>query len=58
VESGLGAIRRERAQGERDALLAALRRTGGNVSRTAALLGRSRGAVYRLMAKYGVTGPA
>jgi len=56
VENGLGAIRRLRVQRERETLVATLRRTGGNVSRTAVLLGRSRGAVYRLMAKHGVSG--
>jgi DNA-binding NtrC family response regulator len=55
VENGLGSIRRQRAHQEREALVATLRRTGGNVSRTATLLGRSRGAVYRLMAKHGLT---
>ncbi len=46
---------RERERGrERDALLAALSEAGGNLARTARRLGRSRAAVYRLIAKHGV----
>jgi two-component system NtrC family response regulator len=39
---------------ERDELLAALASARGNLARAAALLGRSRAAVYRLLAKHGV----
>ena len=46
---------RERAHiRERDALLAALSDAGGNLARAARHLGRSRAAVYRLIAKHGV----
>ena len=56
-EDGLSTIRRGRVKAERDDLLQALRETGGNVTRTAARLGRSRGAVYRLMDKHQVARP-
>ncbi|HEU4428356.1 MAG TPA: helix-turn-helix domain-containing protein [Myxococcota bacterium] len=39
---------------ERDQLLAALAAAGGNMARTARRLGRSRAAVYRLLAKHGI----
>jgi DNA-binding NtrC family response regulator len=46
---------RERARSrERDALLAALSETGGNLARAARRLGRSRAAVYRLIEKHGI----
>jgi len=46
---------RERAhERERDELLAALASAGGNMARTARRLGRSRAAVYRLIAKHGI----
>jgi DNA-binding NtrC family response regulator len=50
-ESG-GALRAARALHERELLLAELRAAGGNVARTAETLGRSRTAVYRLIAKH------
>ncbi len=50
----LEAIRLQHDRRERDALVDALRRTGGNVTRTAELLGRSRGAVYRLISRHGI----
>lgn len=51
---------RERARArEREALLAALAASGGNLTRAARELGRSRAAIYRLIAKHGVAlGPA
>jgi DNA-binding NtrC family response regulator len=49
--AGLRLRERER---ERDALLAALAEAGGNLARAARQLGRSRAAVYRLIAKHGV----
>lgn len=56
-EESLAAIRRNRQVAERDELLAALARTGGNISRCAEEMGRSRGAVYRLIEKYGIALP-
>jgi len=56
-EESLAAIRRKREVTERDELLATLARTGGNISRCADAMGRSRGAVYRLIEKYGIALP-
>lgn len=56
-EESLAAIRRKREVAERDELLATLSRTGGNISRCAEEMGRSRGAVYRLIEKYGIALP-
>ncbi len=56
-EESLSAIRRKRAADERDELLATLARTGGNISRCAEEMGRSRGAIYRLIDKYGIALP-
>ena len=53
-EESLASIRRHRGEIEREALLAAIRKTGGNVTRTAEILGRSRSAVYRLIEKHGI----
>ena len=39
-------------RGDREQLIQALRDTGGNISRSAELLQRSRSAVYRLIEKY------
>ena len=50
----VAAIRGESSAQERENLLEALRIAGGNISRTASHLGRSRGAVYRLIAKHGI----
>ena len=47
-------LRRERERQERDQLIAALEETGGNMTRTAARLGRSRAAVYRMVERHGV----
>lgn len=55
MDDELGAMRRRRVHGERDALVDALRETGGNVTHAARRLGRSRGAVYRLMEKHGIS---
>ena len=46
--------RRIRSDQERAALIAALRESGGNVSQTARRLNRSRGAIYRMLKKYGI----
>ncbi len=56
-EESLAAIRRNREVAERDELLETLARTGGNISRCAEVMGRSRGAIYRLIEKYGIALP-
>ena len=56
-EESLAAIRRKREIAERDELLGTLVRTGGNISRCAENMGRSRGAIYRLIQKYGIALP-
>jgi hypothetical protein len=48
----VGGIRARHALRERERLLAELRATGGNVTRTAGVLGKSRNAVYRLIEKH------
>ena len=50
----MASIRERHSTEEREALLSALRKTGGNVSQTADILGRSRPAVYRLIEKYDI----
>jgi DNA-binding NtrC family response regulator len=50
-------IRRAHLSQERESLLLAIRSTGGNISRTAEIMGRSRSAVYRLVAKHRITLP-
>jgi DNA-binding NtrC family response regulator len=50
----LAEIRARHAQQERDALIAALEASGGNVTRAAATLGISRFRALRLLAKYGL----
>jgi len=52
IEESVASIRERYSTEEREALLTALRDTGGNVSRTADILGRSRPAIYRLIEKY------
>lgn len=54
VEESVASIRERRSAEEREALLSALRETGGNVSQTADILRRSRPAVYRLIEKYDI----
>ena len=51
-EETLDTIREQHSQLERDSLLAAIRESGGNISRAAEILGRSRGSVYRLIEKH------
>jgi DNA-binding NtrC family response regulator len=50
----VGGIRADRALRERERLLAELRSSGGNVTRTAEVLGKSRPALYRLIARHGI----
>ena len=50
-------IRHQHLSKERDELLAAIRSTGGNISRTAEILGKSRSAVYRLISKHQIRLP-
>jgi DNA-binding NtrC family response regulator len=54
VEDNLASIRGQHAALERDALLRALQQTGGNVTQSAEILGKSRAAVYRLLEKHGL----
>jgi DNA-binding NtrC family response regulator len=53
-EESLASIRARRLSLERESLLRALQETGGNVSHAAERLGKSRPAVYRLIAKHGI----
>ena len=50
----VAALRLRERERERDALLRALSEAGGNLARAARQLGRSRAAVYRLIAKHGI----
>ncbi len=54
LRPNISALRERERCRERDALLAALSDAGGNLARAARRLGRSRAAVYRLIAKHGV----
>jgi DNA-binding NtrC family response regulator len=54
VKESVASIRERQGIIERQALIEALRSTGGNVTRTAERLGRSRAAVYRLAEKHGL----
>lgn len=53
-EESLDSIREHHAVLERDALMRTIRETGGNITRTAEALGKSRGAVYRLIEKHDI----
>jgi DNA-binding NtrC family response regulator len=53
-EPTLSDFREARRHREREALLEAIEAAGGNVSRAARELGRSRGALYRLIEKHGI----
>jgi transcriptional regulator of acetoin/glycerol metabolism len=53
-ERTLSAIRQQHAHRERDELILAVEATGGNISRAAERLGRSRSSVYRLLEKHGI----
>ncbi|HVN40211.1 MAG TPA: response regulator [Myxococcota bacterium] len=54
LSESLDGIRARGAARERDELLRALQKTGGNITRTAEELCRSRPAVYRLIEKHGI----
>jgi DNA-binding NtrC family response regulator len=54
LDDTLDAIRSQHVARERDAVLRAVREAAGNISRAAEKLGKSRAAVYRLLAKHGV----
>jgi DNA-binding NtrC family response regulator len=54
LDCNLRTIRRLQGAKEYEDLLAALRESGGNISRTALRMEKSRGAVYRLLDKYGM----
>jgi len=52
LEKTVESMRQERMLIERDRLLDALRESGGNITRTAEIMEKSRAAVYRLIAKH------
>ncbi len=54
LEDSLESIREQHRAHERIELIRAIQETGGNITRTAEILGRSRSAVYRLIDKHGV----
>ena len=51
-EDGLRSMRRQQVARDREELLRVLSETGGNISHTAERMGRSRAAIYRLIAKF------
>jgi len=54
LEESLGSIREHHQILEREALIRAIRESGGNITRSAEALGKSRGAVYRLIDKHNI----
>lgn len=54
LEESLASIREHHVLLERDALVRTIRETGGNITRTAEILGKSRGSIYRLIEKHGI----
>jgi DNA-binding NtrC family response regulator len=54
-EDSLESIRKKHSVRERDSLISSLNQTGGNISRTADQMKKSRGAVYRLIDKHGIS---
>ncbi len=54
LEDSLASIREQHRALERKALVRAIQETGGNITKTAEILGRSRSAVYRLIEKHGI----
>jgi len=57
LRESLERIRMNHAVMERDTLVRTIRETGGNISRTAAQLRKSRSAIYRLIQKHGLRIP-
>ena len=55
VDESIDGIRAQHRALERQQLIDAIRETGGNVSRTAEILGRSRSAIYRMIERYDIT---
>ena len=54
-EESVETMRCKQGLDERESLVAALRESGGNVSHTARKLGRSRGAVYRMIERHRIS---
>ena len=54
VKESVASIRERQGMIERQTLIEVLRATGGNVTRAAERLGKSRAAVYRLAEKHGL----
>jgi DNA-binding NtrC family response regulator len=54
VKESVASIRERQGRIERQTLIETLRATGGNVTRAAERLGRSRAAIYRLAEKHGL----
>jgi DNA-binding NtrC family response regulator len=52
TEDSLASIREQHERMEREQLLDTIHKTGGNISQTAELLGKSRSAIYRLIDKH------
>lgn len=55
TEPSVSGIREQHAMREREELIRAIEAAGGNVSRAARRLGRSRGSVYRLIERHGIS---
>ncbi|MEE2679846.1 MAG: response regulator [Myxococcota bacterium] len=55
TEPSIAGIREQRAMREREELIQAIEASGGNVSHAARKLGRSRGSVYRLIERHGIS---
>ncbi|MDP7300093.1 MAG: response regulator [Myxococcota bacterium] len=53
-EPSIAGIREQNTLREREEVIHAIESTGGNVSRAARKLGRSRGAIYRLIERHGI----
>jgi DNA-binding NtrC family response regulator len=54
LEQSLASIREQHTDLERRSLIDTINQTGGNITQTAAILGKSRSAIYRLIAKHGI----
>jgi len=55
-ELSVSHFRREHANRERESLIRTMHETGGNIKRTAEILGKSRAAIYRLLEKHRTSG--